>query len=117
MTTDTADAAVQLCALVAPWLPDAEVETLYVQESCCCYSEWTQDPPYFRLTFRATHYSEEKLSHLIAALEPIILQWAMSHYTFSGGTCCQGDDYKDGDRVEPSMDVRVIPRKPMKVNA
>lgn len=101
-----------LIVLVSPWLPDATVEEFDVQERCGCYSEWTQEPPSFNVTFRATHDDEVKLSKIVSAIEPLVTRWAKDTYDFTGGQCCQGEDYEDGDEVEPHVWVRVIPIKP-----
>jgi hypothetical protein len=91
----------EMAALVAPWLPDARVEDLDIQLDCNCYSEWTQEPPRFYITFEAPwSKSEKELSKVVAVLDSLIRGWVISKYTFTGCSNCGG---------EPSLWVRVIP--------
>jgi hypothetical protein len=100
------EAKAQLCALVSPWLSEVSVISLEIQTSCQCYSEWTTDDPHFWVQFRARHDDEKALSKIVSALEPLVKQWALANYSFSGCSCCQGEDAVDGD-AEPSVWVRV----------
>jgi len=108
MTKAKADECEALCALVKPWLPDATVETLNVQECCGCYSEWSQEPPVYEVTFRATHNNEQALSKLVSAIEPLVMRFATARHLFTGCPSCCGEDGNTND-VWPSLWVRVIP--------
>lgn len=111
MTLDEEKAA--LCQLVASRLPGATVDELWIEESCGCYSEWTQEPPRYCVTFKAPwKRDEDALAKLVTKLEKAVRKFAHANHAFSGGSCCQGDDYVDGDVAEPTLFVRVIPVKP-----
>ena len=109
----TSDEHLALIDLVAPWLPNATIDTLNVQEQCGCYSEWTTEPPVYELTLRAPRPTEETdraLSNLVRVLEPMVLQFAQAHHSFTGCESCQGQDGDTSD-VMPSCYVRIIPVK------
>lgn len=110
MTTDEEAAA--LVALVSPWLPDATVDSLYLDESCGCYSEWTQEAPRYEVTFKAPRPSDEsdrKLFDVVRVLEGPVMQFALAHHSFTGCSCCCEDG--DTENVRPSLYVRIIPQK------
>lgn len=98
----------ELITLIAPWLPDAAVDTLEMQTTCGCYSEFTQDPCYFNVTFRAPRPDDEtntKLSKLVSVLESVIQPWADRKYDWCGcGSCCD----EDKTDTTPNVSVRVI---------
>lgn len=92
-----------LVLLVAPWLPGAVVETLDIQESCSCYSEFTQDPCNYFVTFKAPWVgSDDELGLLIrSVLDSLVETFSEQHHTFQEErSCCEG-------RI--SRYVRVIP--------
>ena len=116
MTEDEERAA--LCALVAPWLPGATVDMLYVKDWCACYSEWTTDSPDYNVTFKAPRpagESDRALSDIVRVLEGPVMQFAMAHHEFTGCSCCCGDDDDPDDKVydhvRPSLWVRIIPTR------
>lgn len=116
MTQDEEKAA--LVALVAPWLPDAGVDSLSIEESCGCYSEWTTESPFYNVTFIAPRPHKEtdrKLSDIVRAIEGPVMQFALQHHSFTGCWCCCGDDGDDPNKeytdVRPSLWVRIIPAR------
>lgn len=99
-----------LAALVRPWLPDAEVDSLYIETSCGCYSEWTTESPRYEVTFKAPRPSDEsdrKLSDVVRVLEGPVMQFALAQHVFSGCSCCCEDG--ETENVRPSLWVRIIP--------
>ena len=89
-----AEKAAEVVALVAPWLPDATVTEFDIQESCGCYSEWTQEPPYLHITLAAPrpgNDSDEALGKVIGLLEKIVEPWAERTFSFSGCESCAGE--------------------------
>lgn len=115
MSEDEEKAA--LAALVAPWLPDAAVDSLSVEESCGCYSEWTTEPPQYHVTFKAPRpegESDRTLSDVVRVLEGPVMQFAQAHHRFTGCSCCCGDGEGgdcDTDNVRPYLWVRIIPMR------
>lgn len=110
-----ADEKAALALLVAPWLPGASVDSLYIQESCGCYSEWTTDSPDYHVTFAAPRpvgESDRALSDVVRVIEGPVMQFALRNHTFHGCSCCCGngesDDYDDSN-IRPSLWVRIIP--------
>lgn len=102
-----------LIALVAPWLPDATVDTLYIEERCGCYSEWTQEHPRYEVTFKAkrpTGETDRKLSDVVRAIEGLVTRFAHVNHNFSGCSGCCGED---GDLDNPPIScwVRIIPMR------
>lgn len=101
---DYQEKAEEVEALVAPWLPDAKVTIFDIQESCCCYSEYTQEPPHLEVTFSAPRPdddSDKALGKIINVVEKMVMAWAKSTFSFRGCECCEGTD-------NLSMWVRVI---------
>lgn len=78
--------------LVSPWLPNATVTDLEIAEECGCYSEWTQDPCRYCVTFTAPWAgTDEELSRLVAILEPFVEAFSETHHTFQEArSCCEG---------------------------
>jgi hypothetical protein len=108
-----------LSVLVAPWLPDAVVDTLSIEERCGCYSEWTTEPPRYEVTFRAprpTDETDRKLSNVVRVLEGIVLRFAVAQHQFTGCSCCCGED-GDTTNARPSLWVRVIQERPSPTGA
>lgn len=107
-----------LSVLVAPWLPNATVESLNMEERCGCYSEWTQEPPRYEVTFRAPRPEAETdrdLSNIVRVLEGIVMRFAQQEHAFSGcSSCCEDGDT---DNVRPSLWVRVIRARPLAMSA
>lgn len=102
-----------LVALVTPWLPDATVDTLTIETSCGCYSEWTQEYCCYEVTFKAPRpvgETDRKLSDIVRVLEGPVTQFARQHHQFSGGSCCCGED-GDFDNPPVSIWVRIIPER------
>jgi hypothetical protein len=98
-----------LVLMVAPWLPHAEIAELEIQEECGCYSEWTQEPPFFHVTFsapRAETESDRDVSRLVSVVESVIGPWAQRAYTWKGCESC-GEPGKPRDY--PGFYVRIIP--------
>ncbi len=98
-----------LVAMVAPWLPNAEIEMLNISTDCGCYSEWTQEPPRFELVLRAPRpagESDRALSRVVSIVESVIGPWAQRAWTWNGCESC-GEEGKPRDY--PSFYVRLIP--------
>ena len=104
-----------LVELVAPWLPHATVDTLVIEPSCGCYSEWTQEPPRYEVTFsvpRPANETDRKLSSVVSVLEGVVMVFALVNHEFTGCSSCCGDGESndfDASNVRPSLWVRIIP--------
>ena len=104
-----------LVALVAPWLPNASIDSFSVEESCGCYSEWTTESPTYNVTFSAPRpagESDRQLSDIVRVLEGVVMRFAEENHTFTGCRCCCGDpDTDEGfdENTRPSLWVRIIP--------
>ncbi len=106
LNRDYHEKAAEVEALVAPWLPNAKVTTFDIQESCGCYSEFTQEPPRLEVTLTAPRHdddSDKALGLIVRAIEPMVKAWGISAFSFVGCDACEGTD-------NPSMWVRVIRR-------
>lgn len=96
---DYEEKAAEVVALVAPWLPDAVVTEFDIQESCGCYSEYTQEPAYLHITLTAPRPeddSDQALGGVVGALETIVQPWAARSFAFSGCSSCADGEPEDG---------------------
>lgn len=116
MATLTSKQKDMVCVLVAPWLPDATIDSCDIQTSCECYSEYTTDSCNIYITFEApTDKTDKELSKIVSAIEDLVCNKIESMFEFSGCQCCSGnwdDDYSDWDgEANISRWVRVIPKR------
>ena len=101
MATITKGQRIDLLAEIRTLLPDAEfcageswrgTDEVLFQDSCGCYSEWTQEPCQFEVFVSGTIPEDNDAQYdLREAIESRLERWAKSTLTYSGCQCC-GED-------------------------